>query len=137
MKRLSKEFPNSGREKLVGFYRSDDGLVEDFRGGDFVESYEKIVAESKKRYAKWIKWLQDYGVVASHPNDGWVNREEETFSLGYPHFNFGIEVDSQVALGDPESFRVVVVDRIDKKFFGGYTYHYTERPPICLTKMKS
>lgn len=60
----------------------------------------------------WVKKLKANNIVAAHPDDGWVDREENFVDMCYPYFNIGIEIGSLIVLGWPEQFRVVRVTSI-------------------------
>ena len=55
----------------------------------------------------WVASLRKMCVAAAHPDDGWVNREENRLQLVNPHFNDGVGVGSLVALGSPAKHRLV------------------------------
>lgn len=67
-----------------------------------------------------IKWLIDkLGVAAIHPDDGWVNRKENTVHLVYPRYKAEIVHGSLIALGQPWSgYRIVKVIEPVKCSFG-------------------
>ena len=73
---------------------------------------------------RWINWLRFGGVKASHPDDGWHTRDKRYFQFSYPHFNEGVCVGDMVALGDPDSFIVVMVKEIKDPFIGLAKYYY-------------
>lgn len=49
----------------------------------------------------WVEQLRTSGIRAAHPDDGWVNRDENKIHLAYPQFNDGIGIGALVALGSP------------------------------------
>lgn len=70
-------------------------------GADFMKNWHKIISDGARQEEQWVAELQACGVVAAHPNDGWVDREKNTFHLAYPQFNDGVLVGSLVCLGQP------------------------------------
>lgn len=124
MKDISYKFPKSGRVKINGAFGSDDGMVGGFGkdGKKFVENYEKITFEDAKKRAEWVTKLRALGVKGAHADDGWHNREGNSFNLCYPHFNDGLEIGDMFALGDYQKFSVVIVKKITGFFTK--TYHY-------------
>lgn len=70
-----------------------------------------FVAAWKEREAKekeWIKMLRTLGVAAAHPDDGWVNRDENTVQFCYPFFGGrDHNVGDLIALGTPDDYRIV------------------------------
>jgi hypothetical protein len=59
--------------------------------------------------AQWIADLRSQGVKAAHPDDGWVDRDENKVHLCYPDFNDGLVVGDLLALGWPDCYRIVRV----------------------------
>lgn len=87
-------------------------------GDDFMALYAKASEDFEKNEKAWIQMLREKGIVASHPDDGWVDRKENTAQMVYPHFNDGIEIGSLIALGRVDKWRVVrVVDIIQSELF--------------------
>lgn len=125
MKEISNEFKESaGRVKIGGAFRSNDGLVEGIGSGgeEFVRIYEDIAYNETQRTGAWVAKLRSLGVKASHPDDGWHNREEFHFGFAYPHFDDGVKVGDMVALGGHSKFVVVCVSKVSGLF--SKRYHY-------------
>jgi len=76
----------------------------------------------------WIAELRAQGVSAAHPDDGWVNRNDNILYPVYPDFNDGIEVGSTVALGDHRKHRLVRVTATERNFLNPkrLSYHFEE-----------
>ena len=80
----------------------------------------------------WVKSLRALDVKAAHPDDGWVNRTNNSVNLVYPQFNDGVSVGDLIALGWPpwstrgKSHRIVRVIEISKTMFGKPIYHFQE-----------
>lgn len=83
--------------------------------GDFKAHWCAIVEEGRIRELEWIKSLRLLGFKASHPNDGWVDRENKTISFCYPQFDDGAEKGDLVMLGMAGSKGSVAIRLLDKK----------------------
>lgn len=86
-----------------------------------------IQADMRSKTELWKDALRQMGVVAAHPNDGWVKRgDKKEFHLAYAHFNFGLKVGDLAALGwgwEPwEKTWIVRVTGSTTIFFGEMTY---------------
>ena len=76
----------------------------------FVELWHKICDEQDANERKWIEELRKSGFKASHPNDGWVNRDKNEVHFAYPHFNDEANIGDLVMLGwhyDKKTWRAV------------------------------
>jgi len=109
---------------------SNDGLVRSYSetGDSFLDSYNRICQQSAERKTEWIKMLRANGIKMSHPDDGWVNRENFSIHPCYPDFNDGVKVGDEICLGSPsnEWNHIVTVTRIDNpKWAYGPTYYFT------------
>lgn len=60
-----------------------------------------ICNEAEQKEKSWIEDLRARGFKAAHPNDGWVDRENNTLHFAYPQFNDGAGVGDLVMLGWP------------------------------------
>lgn len=95
---------------------------------DLVTLFHDICDRATKDERLWVNELRACGVVAAHPDDGWVNRELNTVQLAYPQFNDGIAEGSLIALGwEPyhgkRRHRVVrVVKRIPVRFMESWQF---------------
>lgn len=93
----------------------------------FVSLFKKVEADHNRRTELWIGHLVDYGVKAAHPDDGWVDRENNEVSFAYPYFNLRPSVGDTIVLGDCSKCRIVQVDSIRKGIIEFYTYYkFTE-----------
>jgi hypothetical protein len=85
------------------------------QGKSFVATYNRVVQESREAEAAWIADLRERGIKAAHPDDGWVDRENNIVTFCYPQFNSGVTVGDQIALGHHDKHRIVeVVERMPK-----------------------
>lgn len=69
---------------------------------NFHVEWVKIGIERKREQDEWIATLRAQGVKAAHPDDGWVDRMENSVFFAYPQFNDGAQVGDLVALGWPQ-----------------------------------
>lgn len=80
---------------------SRDGLMSSIYP-ESVALYESIVDSQAATKASWTNMLREAGVKLAHPDDGWVHRERNVFSLSwYPQFNDRPEVGDLMAFGWP------------------------------------
>ncbi|TET74376.1 MAG: hypothetical protein E3J43_09945 [Candidatus Heimdallarchaeota archaeon] len=109
---------------------SEDGLLTTSNPDNFhhVVSYNQICREHENEKTAWIKELREQGFKAAHPNDGWVDRKNDSFQLGYPQFDDGIAVGDKVMLGFKKGdceLPVKVIRIESSKFFPELiTYHF-------------
>ena len=76
---------------------------------DFGRIWAASVAKGKREEALWIERLRADGIKAAHPDDGWIDRDEDSVFFSYPQFNDGVRVGDRIALGSPRKYRVVEV----------------------------
>jgi len=76
---------------------------------EFVQLYAARCLQDRADEANWIVGLRQRGIKAAHPDDGWVNRTNNSVTLTYPQFDDGIAVGDLIALGAPEKWREVRV----------------------------
>jgi hypothetical protein len=90
-------------------FKSQDGLAQS-NDSAIIENWNAIgVAQTKDTY-RWIEALRKRGIKAAHPDDGWVDRENNEVQLVYPQFNDGVEIGDTIALGWPwDKTRLVTV----------------------------
>src|SRR5690606_12785486 len=76
----------------------------------------------------WIKELRKKHIKAAHPDDGWVNRDENYINFCYPHFRDTIKVGDLILLGWHwnENNRVVEIIKIEKTMFNLTNYFFKE-----------
>jgi len=105
-------------------YKSKDGLCES-SNPEFVATWNNVVEEQRIKETKWVEDLRSQGVKAAHPDDGWVNRKEDSVLLCYPQFNDGVEVGDTIALGWAwDDTRLVKVTDIIVLPFGNPRYKF-------------
>ena len=68
---------------------------------EVVARWHEICDQADNDQKKWIAGLRSAGFKASHPNDGWVDREHNHLMFAYPQFNDGADVGDLVMLGWP------------------------------------
>lgn len=87
-------------------------------GANFIVSLSNGIRDYEVEMDKWKRELAQRGVKGAHPNDGWVNRDENTVIFVYPHFDYGISVGDFIALGDKDEFCIArITEVICSKFF--------------------
>lgn len=109
-------------------------------------SWYNQIDESRRLEEEWINSLKEEGFKAAHPNDGWVDRKNNTVILTYPYFNSGINIGDKVMLGSSYSYIVsgvpsqnkpVRITKIDDKIKCLITYHFeyidTNKYENCYT----
>lgn len=106
--------------------------------------WHRICDEQEMRCDAWIEKLRALGVKGAHPNDGWVNREDDYASFVYPYFDDGIEEGAIIVLGSPsdapgKSIWAVVI-AVKNQFARdtlGYKFMRIEDPEMLKAKRKS
>lgn len=76
----------------------------------FVALWQQLCDEQDTDRRKWVESLRTAGFKAAHPNDGWVNRQNDEVYFAYPQFNDGAGEGDAVMLGwasDKKSWRPV------------------------------
>lgn len=96
-------------------YISNDGLVKS-DNYNFIEVFNKNKEFSEKKKEEWILHLRKIGIKGIHPDDGWVDRENNTVIFENPYYeHFLIEEGDLICLGNYwESYRIV---RVTKAFY--------------------
>ena len=88
---------------------------------DFVEAFHNSINAYERKEADWIKKLRSEGFKAAHPNDGWVDRENNKIHFAYPQFNDGAKIGDKIMIGCPEqNERPVIITREE----GGLINYY-------------
>ena|SRR5215216_113523 len=90
----------------------------------FAKTFIEVSKEAQRDEKAWIDRLIKKGIKAAHPDDGRVNREENTVTFSYPYFDFGVEVGDKIVLGWPDKYRVVKVKDITHGRIGMLTYYH-------------
>ncbi len=95
----------------------------------FVSSWDAGCRADHVNERLWIAKLRNLGIKAAHPDDGWVDREENKLTFAYPQFNDGVEVGDLVCLGwagqRSRVMKITAVKRSD--FFDSLVYYYFEQ----------
>lgn len=82
-------------------YTSRDGLMSS-ADPDAVALWEDICSRSDAAESDWTARLRAAGVKLAHPDDGWVKRDRNQFSLSwYARFDDHPEVGDLIAFGSP------------------------------------
>ena len=89
----------------------------------FYKIFSDIVIEDKCHIRKWIDNLQQRGICAAHPDDGWVNRNTNEVIMTYPYFCKNLKVNDIIVLGDYRKYRVVRIIAIREAYIGNFKYY--------------
>lgn len=108
-------------------YQSKDGLCKS-NNAEFVNNWNNTVIEYEENKRQWIANLREQGVKASHPDDGWVDREKNTVFFCYPQFNDYPKVGDTISLGWHTKYRLVKVVEIIPCYFGTDRVRYAFEP---------
>lgn len=92
----------------------------------FVETWARICREGHNTELEWIAKLRAVGVKGSHPDDGWVNREQNYVSFVYPQFNDGPQVGDMIALGWSGKTNKTRICRVTKVVHGSIHWEATK-----------
>ena len=76
---------------------------------DFDEKMMGYETERRSYENLWVDSLIRRGIKAAHPDDGWVDREENKVVFCYPQFRMQVNVGDLIALGWPDKYRIVRV----------------------------
>jgi hypothetical protein len=108
-------------EPQFGITARNNGSAE---GDRFVATFAAMVRDSEHDEAAWIAALRAKGVKAAHPDDGWVDRDEQRLHFCYPTFFEEPQPGDLVALGNHREFRLVRVTSIDDLWASMPYYHF-------------
>lgn len=77
-------------------------------GERYAELFVDVCRRQQEAEQRWISKLILQGVVAIHPDDGWVNRERNEVYFCYPRYmKFeALKAGAMIALGNPEKYRL-------------------------------
>lgn len=120
---------------------------------DLVVRFASICRNMESEQEEWIAALRAAGVKAAHPDDGWVDRKNNTVKFVYPQFDDGATVGDLVALGWPRwnsktsAHRVVRLVEFQPGVFGGGVWKFenaeghgrrsrTVQPPVGGSESK-
>jgi len=106
-------------------YKSNDGLCQS-NNCNAINMWNGIVSEQKHKEKDWIDDLKLNNVKAAHPDDGWVNRNDNSIRFSYPQFNDGIKVNDTIALGWEDNYKLVKIIDIKDEYLTGKRYYFTE-----------
>lgn len=82
--------------------------------------WEDICNDQQKRHDEWVEYLRGNGIAAAHPDDGWVDRENNTIQFAYPGFGRNnIKIGALVALGNYKKYRIVKIIE-EEELLGGF-----------------
>ena len=97
---------------------------------DLVSKWHEICDKQERDKREWCERLRREGIKAAHPDDGWVDREDNYLIFAYPQFRDKVEIGDQIALGWPNKWRIVRVTQIDDTHGAlGLTRYYFEDLP--------
>ena len=89
-------------------------------------AWNKACDDADREKREWIADLRARGFKASHPNDGWVNREENEVHLAYPQFDDGVQIGDKLMLGWPGPHSSLRPVRITDERFGFSEMRYLQ-----------
>lgn len=89
---------------------------------DIVADIIGIDNRMQEQKRRWIETLRSDGIVAAHPDDGWVDRDKNELHPCYPQFDDGIKIGAIIALGWPEKFRLVRIIGYRKGIASNHPY---------------
>ena len=69
--------------------------------GNYQDSilWNEICNSYDSEQAEWVETLRAEGFKAAHPNDGWIDRENNTLRFMFAQFNDGAGVGDLVMIG--------------------------------------
>lgn len=95
---------------------------------EMVALWNNICADLEAKEAAYIVAVRGMGAKMAHPNDGWVDRENNIARPCYPYFDDGAEVGDLICLGfytdDPKRALWGRVTKATPRSFGGREYHF-------------
>jgi len=94
-----------------------------------IDKWDKIAEERGIDKQLWIKNLRELGIKAAHPDDGWVDREENSVYFAYPYFNDKPKKGDLIVLGWPDNKNRIVRVIESKRtgvFLQGKRYFFEE-----------
>ena len=99
---------------------------------DIVSRWHQICDDQESAQHRWVAGLRERGFKAAHPNDGWVDRENNEINFNYPQFNDGAGVGDLVMLGqhfsNPEELRPVRLTGSVKSVFFDDVFSFEDAP---------
>jgi hypothetical protein len=91
-------------QKLINSMKSNNS--------EYVQRWTDICIAQENEYNKWEEELKSKGVKLVHPDDGWVDREENELHPCYPRFDMDPQIGDTIVLGCPDKYRFVKVINI-------------------------
>lgn len=91
-----------------------------------VAVYRQVCEDMEREQEQWITELRAAGVIAAHPDDGWVDRQANNVQFVYPQFNDGAKVGDLIAQGQPSQHRIVRIVGADTARFGGPRWRFEQ-----------
>jgi hypothetical protein len=79
-------------------YISNDGLLKS-NSKYSVDNWNDIIEKSEMQKQKYIELCKKMGLKLAHPNDGWVDRENNILTISHPYFKESIKVGDLIGLG--------------------------------------
>lgn len=98
--------------------RAGLGLAKQRRAADEIAADER-----KKRLDAWLTRLRAEGVSAAHPDGIWVDWEQRRIVLFDPYFVEQTKRNSRVAVGSPDFWRVVRLERVTERYALGFVQY--------------
>lgn len=95
-------------------YKSKDGLAQS-NNKDLISSWDNIQTKHQSEETGWIAELRSKGIKAAHPDDGWVNRDNNSIQFVYPQFNDKPKAGDRIVLGWPWEYREVCIISIKQE----------------------
>lgn len=101
------------------------------------EPIAQVASAEENEHRRWVRELRDLDVRAAHPDDGHVDRTNNSIVFCYPQFDLDPKVGNLIVLGSPphmgarcERFARVVRIEHERYIFGGtYARYYFEEVP--------
>lgn len=94
-------------------------------GERFVAAYAEACRASRVAMDAWLQSLRERGVYTASPDDGWVDRAENSWTPpSYANMIGPIGVGTEIVLGTPRAFRIVRVTEVRTSTFGITRYFF-------------
>lgn len=98
---------------------------------EFVSAFAAISRASYARRDEWVQQLRQEGVRAIHPDDGWVDRKQNSVHFCYPRLLLlPIQPGDIIVLGSPDRFRRCRITKVEPwlVFPSNLNYYFEEIP---------
>lgn len=118
------------------YYSSDGSFSVNEKSLYLLPIFEENSRKRKEIENKRISYFRSINIKAAHPDDGWVDRENNTVILEYPIFQDEISVGDKIVLYENLSYKyriVEVVKVIDYYDFKKYAF----KPIIKQKRIKT